>query len=116
MTNTTAGVTNREQLIEVMAKAFAIDEGADSDPWVNYQDPKTGLMVPYWHSYLTQVSAALTALEAAGVCLVPKEATEDMIAAGRDANDKYATEIAPCSAFRALDAWRTMTAASPYRP
>jgi len=37
-----------------------------------------------------------------------RDPTEEMIAAGRDANDEYASEVAPCSSFRALDSWRAM--------
>lgn len=49
---------------------------------------------------------------APGMVCVPVEPTLAMQDAGREANDKYATEIAPCSAFRAIDTWRAMLAAA----
>jgi len=37
-----------------------------------------------------------------------REPTQQMQDSGRDANDRYATEAAPCSAMRAHDAWTAM--------
>lgn len=50
----------------------------------------------------------IRALEAAGFVIVPREPTQNMFEAGTSANDKYATEIAPCSGFRTIDAWQAM--------
>jgi hypothetical protein len=75
-------INSRDELVDVMAKAIAVDEGADCEPWITYQDPETKQMVPYWHSYKTQVRAAISALSAAGVVLVPEVATAKMKVAG----------------------------------
>jgi hypothetical protein len=72
-------INSRDELVDVMAKAIAVDEGADCEPWITYQDPETKQMVPYWHSYKTHVRAAISALSAAGVVLVPEVATEEML-------------------------------------
>ena len=37
-----------------------------------------------------------------------RDPTDDMMAAGRAANDNYASEVAPCSSFRANDCWKAM--------
>ena len=52
-----------------------------------------------------QARALREAKRAIEAIRVPSQA---MQYAGRDANDKYAAEVAPCSAFRAHDSWTAM--------
>lgn len=46
-----------------------------------------------------------------GWVAVPEEPTEEMMAAGVIANDKYALEVSPCSGFRAYDCYKAMLSA-----
>lgn len=51
--------------------------------------------------------------EQKGYKLVPVEPTIEMQEAGCDAVDAYAQEIAPCSAFKAIAAYKAMLNAAP---
>ncbi|MFN7609222.1 MAG: hypothetical protein ACK5PJ_07860 [Ralstonia sp.] len=75
-----------------------------------------------WTGHHSMVRAALTAIEAAGVALMPVEAAKEMLLAGNDGIDDdidfwnydsgrgYSVE--PQAAF---NVWKRMLAASPYR-
>ncbi len=94
---------NRDQLIEAMAKAICVSHGDEPKrleignyfplPWMNEIDFRNGKydndprMVTdgvhrgvkacsRWRLYVWQAQAAFTAIEAAGLCIVPVEATE----------------------------------------
>jgi len=92
----------REELIEVMARAQCSEGGFDPDERM----PNDG---PRWGYYVPGVEVALAALEAAGVRLVPVEATGDMLMAGIESD-------AIQHPWQALNVYRRMLAASPYAP
>ncbi len=95
----------REELIEVMARAQCSDGGFDPDERM----PNDG---PRWGYYVPGVTAALAALEAAGVRLVPVEATHKMADVGTEARWQSAVR----DANNVREIWRAMLAASPYAP
>ena len=108
----------REELIEVMARAVCLREliirNASSQRERDYDDDELKAIAEHeWVEWATSASDALAAIEAAGVRLVPVNATLEMKdkgslaglhAAGQPAQDIYG------SIFRA------MLAASPYAP
>jgi hypothetical protein len=75
---------NREQIIETMARAIVIDRnGANCLPW-------SRLPASHQKPYLSDATAALSALEAAGLVVVPVEPTPAMLAAGINASPNAA--------------------------
>ena len=106
-------MSEREKLIEVMARAMLADELAVR-PTLTFH--------PTWEQesdiWLSNARAALTALEAAGVRLVPVEATEEMVERG----DGRMRAWIPMPTYKGeysqvlQDAYRSMLAASPYAP
>ena len=93
----------REELIEVMARAQCSEGGFDHDERM----PNDG---PRWGYYVPGVTAALAALEAAGVRLAPSEATHKMADVGTEARWQSAVR----DANNVREIWRAMLAASPY--
>lgn len=95
-------MTEREKLLEVMARAMLADELAVR-PMLTFN--------PAWEQesdiWLSNAKAALTALEAAGVRLVPVEATEKM-------TDAYWSGGG--DGLSSSEAWGVMLSASPYAP
>jgi hypothetical protein len=92
----------REELIEVMAQAMLEDE-LSVDPhsyfatvWANESD-----------IWLSNAKAALAALEAAGVRLVPVDPDDNQLAAGMESDSIS-------HPWEALGVYRQMLAASPY--
>ena len=100
----------REQLIEVMARAMLADE-MSVKPRSDFSTVWADEM-PIW---LSNARAALAALEAAGVRLVPVEIAQAswMAAAGLDASGplNHGSSLSEVQAF-----WAAMLAASPYAP
>jgi hypothetical protein len=92
----------REELIEVMARAMLADE-LTVRPTLTF-DPAWQQESDIW---LSNAKAALAALEAAGVRLVPVHQTDAMWDAG-------ANECGEDSGT--LEIYRAMLAASPYAP
>lgn len=75
-------MSDREKLIEDMARAIVIDRnGANCLPWAR---------MPLSHKkpYLSDATAALTALEAK-YAVAPREPTEEMIEEGRACRHEY---------------------------
>ena len=87
-------MTDRDKLIEEIARGMAIDAGA-------YEGPDL-----HWPAYVDDAQAALAAIEAAGFAVVPVEPTEAMKIAAFEAAGPYAEEDP-------LDVWRAMIAAAP---
>lgn len=100
MTHETA--QTREALVEVMARAMCSaltgNESAYDNPR-NYER----------ESFQMEAEAALLALEAAGVRLVPVEATEEMLEHGRDEG-----VIRLAERWKAAELYRVLLSASPY--
>lgn len=91
---------NRDTIIEVMARAECVEGGYDPDERM----PNDG---PRWGYYVPGVTAALSAIEAAGVRLVPVEPTQDMTGAVLEPT---------ASRCEVMKTYRAMLAASPYAP
>ena len=92
----------RDQLIEAMARAICWKNGMNPDLTLG-GDGQNFL----WHEYISQATAALTAIEAAGMRVVPVEPTTEMEVAG--------TETWLCEAAmedRAAACWTAMLAAA----
>lgn len=87
----------REELIEVMARALCLTA----------TDTHTG-----WEHYKPEAVEVLAAIEAAGVRLVPVEATHKMADVGTEARWQSAVR----DANNVREIWRAMLAASPYAP
>ena len=105
------------ELVELVARAMRNEFVAEYDPDAALYDDCHEAVKTAWRF---KAQAAITALRAAGwqkveedECVVSREPTGAMMVAGVKANDAYATEIAPCSAFRSHDAYRAMIAARP---
>ena len=94
-----------DELIEKMARAIEANTNGGESAWDCLDEE-------WRRTYRSSARASLVALTQAGYAVVPLEPTYKMGAAGRDAVDRYATEIAPCSMFRALDAYRAMVNAA----
>ncbi len=90
-----------DKLIETIARWLC----EERDPGIMLTDPG------YWTRYKPEAMELIAALDKAGMTWTWKEPTEAMMAAGVKANDAYAAEVAPCSAFRSLDCYRAMLAA-----
>ena len=84
-------MSEREKLVEVMAEAICDAMNMN----------RVGRLE------LDAATAALAALEAAGVRLMPAEATEEMLAHG---------EMDSTAGCHMDEIWRSMLAASPYAP
>jgi hypothetical protein len=84
----------REKIVEAMARSMAL---ANND----YEGPEL-----QWYGYVDDAQAALTALEALGLAVVPREPTEAMRRAGDDACEYYPGEDV-------LHIYRAMLAAAP---
>ena len=99
---------NRETIIEAMARAMCVEGGFDPDERM----PNDG---PRWGYYVPGVTAALAAIEAAGVRLVPVEATEEMVSAYYDEMPTpYHIDMRDTGEAR--QAFEHVLAASPYAP
>ena len=98
---------NRDTIIEVMARAMLADE-LTVRPTFTF-DPTWQQESDIW---LSNANAALAALEAAGVRLVPSEATHKMADVGEEARWQSAVR----DANNVREIWRAMLAASPYVP
>ena len=63
-----------------------------------------------WVEWTTKADAIASAkeLNARAAIMAMRLPTFDMQSKGAEANDKYATEVVPCSASRAVDAWKAM--------
>jgi hypothetical protein len=83
----------RDQLIETMARAICAAEGFDPD-----NQETTG--ISYWVTWAQHATAALTALEAAGMRVVPVEPTKAMLSVSY--NDTETLD----------DTWRAMVLAA----
>lgn len=102
-------MTEREKLIEVMARTIALVECVhpeDLEGWMKDTDSRE------------QAEAALTALEASGVRLVPGDATGEMVEAAYAAPDPTLGELVgrQLRTVRMEKAYTAMLAASPYAP
>jgi len=96
--------TDRDALIEVMARALCEADGIDPSGW-DYRDP-TGSAYN-WHMYKDDAIATLTALESSGCFIGPVVATPDMV-----------TNTKTCDMRkqgRFYDIWTAMQSANPYR-
>jgi hypothetical protein len=87
-------MSDRDKLIEAMARGMAIDARA-------YEGPDL-----HWRAYVDDAQSALAAIEANGFAVVPREPTEAMKIAAFEAAGPH-TEECP------LDVWRAMIAAAP---
>lgn len=99
----------REELIEVIRnelwrQVFVRDENAET---MEYQKQVWDYD---WERTLPKAKAMLSALEAAGVRLVPSEATHKMADVGTEARWQSAVR----DANNVREIWRAMLAASPY--
>ena len=100
---------SRDEDIEIMARAISLDLGEDPDARDVLIRGRPGER-PHWEGFESAAEAALTALEASGRAVVPREPTEDMILAGT-------REImSPSPQTDAREAWEAMLAASPSPP
>lgn len=103
-------MTERENLIEVMARAMLADE-LTLRPTLTFH--------PAWEQesdiWLSNAKAALTALEAAGVRLVPESVTPKM-AVCLESNFSVCEPASEIHAANWRSAYRAMLAASPYAP
>lgn len=97
-------MSEREKLIEVMARAMCEHDLLDPE-----QRLKNGLVM--WQSKIDAATTALTALEAAGVRLVPMEATGEMI---QMAESLHTIDELTTDEYRR--AYSAMIAFSPYAP
>jgi hypothetical protein len=84
----------REKIVEAMARSMAL---ANND----YEGPEL-----QWYGYVDDAQAALTALEALGLAVVPVEPSEAMIDAG---DMHWNNQCGSCL----LDIYRAMFAAAP---
>lgn len=89
-----------EALIEVMARAMCVAEFYNPDI-IDFDGREN------WKGYIRAISAALAALEAAGVRLVPSEVTEKML-------DAPMSTGTASNVWQAANIYRAMLAASPY--
>jgi hypothetical protein len=99
----------RDEVVELMARAYCESDGLPADDMV------TATGNPLWFSYAGDMRAVITALEAAGLVIVPVEATEGQESAALDAHataEPYASPFGPAGTFQT--AYRAMVAASPY--
>ena len=85
--------------IEVIARAFCQDSGEDPDA-INMDgdlnEPHLTRSWPLWHEHQRHAETAISALNAAGLVVVPKEPTETMVdAAGEvDQFDEWRFDVA----------------------
>lgn len=82
----------RSELIEAMARAICLTEHEDPDWPVGSEHHREVYYPsfagqPLWKAYADPAEAALAALEARDLVVVPREATVRMIAAAIDATD-----------------------------
>ena len=93
-------MTTREQLIEAMARAICEEDGYEPE----FLEPGDAFGIDVhirgepchyiWRQWTERAVAALTAIEAAGLAIVPVDATEAMIDAGHTL-DPLGCDIAP---------------------
>ena len=95
----------REELIEVMARAICAGQGLDWKDqfsiWSSNGDPLAH------EAFKHDATAALTALEAAGVRLVPVDPDDNQLAAGMESDSIS-------HPWEALGVYRMMVSYSPY--
>jgi hypothetical protein len=108
MTHETA--QTREALVELMARAMCVYQDQDPDRELESVG-KDGKPVTLWKHWRCEATAALLALEAAGVRLVPVEATLEMRDKGRLAG--FAALADPAQDIYG-SIFRAMLSASPY--
>ncbi len=70
-------MTDRDKLIEAMARALCLLSPNDPDA-ISSNDG------PYWGYYVPQAQAALAAIEAQGLAVVPVEPTDALLCAAED--------------------------------
>jgi hypothetical protein len=99
----------RDQLIETMARALAREEWphAGADARASWEHNR-------WPDYVREATATLTAIEAAGMRVVPVEPSEKMKRAGIDAAPMVLIEKQPIGQRR-RESWNTDECAEVYR-
>lgn len=103
-------MTNRDALIEAMARAMCEHQDQEPDRALESVG-KDGKPVIMWTHWKGEATAALTALEASGVRLVPVEATWPMVQAAHGTGTDRAFDLSPPEWH---DAYNAMVAASPF--
>ena len=106
----------REALVEVMARAICLREliirNASTQRERDYDDDELRAIAEHeWVEWVTGATDALAALEAAGVRLVPADATFQMYDATKDHCEQTNSAGDPPNPFRI---WSLMITASPY--
>ena len=107
-------MSDRQKLIEVMARAIEPHMPAQVKYWQEGGMMRAKLIGPYDPEYVSPLpaaTAALAALEAAGVRLVPMEATGEMI---QMAESLHTIDELTTDEYRR--AYKAMIAFSPYAP
>ena len=109
-------MTDRDKIIETMARAMCrrkTDENTYGDV---SEDAVQNYVDAAWRLFSPDAESALTALEASGMAVVPREPTEAMVDAGGSSIIRpsvYMGGVPPGAKRRARDIWADMLAASP---
>jgi len=99
------------ELRDLIARAACADcEGAEYvGQKVVFED---GALHQMWEAYLTTSDAILAAMDAAGLVVVPRDPTEEMAKAGKNAFMPPTTFVSYTTSM--AEAWTHMVSASPF--
>lgn len=105
-------MSDRAEIIETMARAlfYGFRLEVEDPPLVTWEDHEVD---PCHEDYIAAASAALTALEASGMAVVPVEPTEAMLDNGGSSITRpsiYMGGTPPGAKRRARDVWAAMLA------